>query len=198
MLVILSVFMIFAVSFLFAIWLKTSFHSNFIWGRVVHSGALQSRSTLGDATFQVYAIETPGRANRLIIVQPMYWILWNYESEVYLVNDVETTSACDTFATPILRFLSAVHFQRMCLRINLPAFVRFYTEQRASANFLYDAARVKTIADVLRELSDRQLVSLPQPVNSETADQRRRDKRASAVPPLYIDESYIKTHLPES
>lgn len=101
---------------------------------------------------EVYDNSTDTTVDKLLVVNPYGWILWNYSGRLFLVNP-ETTTCPNGFSVFEIPKSVNLTFTRKCVNGKLVDLLNFYHTKRVAQTIPFEPKKNYTILDCIEFLS---------------------------------------------
>lgn len=104
----------------------------------------------------VYENSTASVVDKLLVVNPYGWILWNYDGRLFVMNPEAGTgeSACPR-GVGVFEVSSSINltFTRRCVNVSLVDLVAFYQSRAVRSVVPFEPTKVYTVLDLIELLS---------------------------------------------
>lgn len=75
--------------------------------------------------FRIFDKSYKGHSNKLIVVEPFKWVIWNINRKLYVLNG-EQGFKCSNDSGPAVRIMSRDKYINVCLKLNIDSIVHMY------------------------------------------------------------------------
>lgn len=102
---------------------------------------------------EVYDNSTDDVVDKLVIVNPYGWILWNFDGRLFIVNPEVGVQTC-TRGFSVYEVSSNLAFVKRCVNAKLIDLLNFYHTKRTAEIVPFEPKNVYTILDCIEFLSN--------------------------------------------